>query len=80
MVQRTKATSPSDPNMAAQQMVMVVLAMIVVTQKNAFVKNIAAGTNADSLDIQQIAWKTFEVDGFGIQYKTFGWHKLERVR
>ena len=55
MVQRTKATSPSDPNMAAQQMVMVVLAMIVVTQKNAFVKNIAAGTNADSLDIQQIA-------------------------
>ena len=72
MVQPTKATSPNDQNIAAQQMNMVVLAMIVVTQKNAFVKNIAAGTNADSLNIRQIAWKTFEVDGFGIQYKAFG--------
>ena len=80
MVQRTKATSPNDQKMAAPQMIMVVLAMIVVTQKNAFVKNIAAGTNADSLNIRQIAWKTLEADGFGIQYKTFGWHKLERVR
>ena len=55
MVQRTKATSPKDQNMAAQKMIMAVLAMIVVNQKNAFVKNIAAGTNADSLNIRQIA-------------------------
>ena len=55
MVQRTKATSQNDRNMAVQQILMVVLAMIVVTQKNAFARNIAAGTNADSLGIQQIA-------------------------